>query len=255
VRLRLLHLYPDVMNLYGDRGNVIALVRRCQWHGVACEVTEASIGVAADIPAFDIVFMGGGQDREQRLIAADFLQAKGPALREAIAGGAVVLAICGAYQLLGRYYRTGGGDTIEGLGVMDAWTEAGPRRFIGNVVVRSELSGVPRTLVGFENHSGRTFLGADLAPLGRILRGFGNNGADRHEGAVIGNCIGTYLHGSLLPKNPWLGDLLIERALRRRHGDVTLGELDDRLEALAHSAAMRRAGWRRKDAPWPRPRV
>lgn len=242
MRLRMCHLYPDVMNLYGDRGNVIALARRCQWHGVAVEVVEAGLGGDADLTQFDLLFMGGGQDREQKLIGADFLAGKGPALREAIAGGTAMLAVCGAYQLLGRYYRTGAGDVIEGLGLFDAWTEAGTRRFIGNVVVMSELGGAPRTLVGFENHSGRTYLGPGAAPLGRVLRGYGNNGGDRGEGAVVANCIGTYLHGSLLPKNPWLCDLLIERALRRRHGPVMLGELDDRLELSAHRSALRRAG-------------
>lgn len=243
MRLRLCHLYPDLMNLYGDRGNVLALTQRCAWRGIELEVVPVSLGEKVGFTAFDIVFMGGGQDKEQMLIARDFHTVKGSALAEAVADGVPLLAVCGGYQLLGRFYETGGGRRLRGVGLFDIETRAGTKRMIGNVVATSTLdAGRLRTLVGFENHSGRTYLGPGMRPLGRVLVGYGNNGEDGQEGAVLRHALGTYLHGSVLPKNPWLCDWLIARALARRYGEGTaLAPLDDRIEIRAHRAAVRNA--------------
>ena len=246
-RVKICHLYPDLMNLYGDRGNVLALWRRCLWHGLEVAVTPAFLGDEPDFGSFDIVFLGGGQDREQKLICDDLVHRKGESLRRAALDGVVILGICGGYQLLGRYYRTAAGEVIPGVGVLDLYTEAGPRRLIGNVVVKSPLGATgdgdacARTLVGFENHSGKTRLGPGARPLGRVVVGNGNNGEDGTEGAVHLNVVGTYLHGSLLPKNPWLADFLISRAMERRGVSGRLLRLDDALEERAHQAAIRRA--------------
>lgn len=248
VKLRLAHLYPEVMNLYGDRGNVIALSRRCLWRGIELEVFPLGVGDPTDFSRFDLVFIGGGQDREQMMVCHDLASTKGPRLKEAVEDGLPGLAICGGYQLAGTFYRTGDGEEMPGAGILDIWTVAGNKRMIGNVVVESRLGGSPATLVGFENHSGRTYLGKGVMPLGSVLVGFGNNGEDRTEGAVYKNFIGTYLHGSLLPKNPWLCDWLIKAALERRYGEAgfpkgALSPLDDALELAAHAAAARRAGY------------
>ncbi|MCG0238121.1 MAG: glutamine amidotransferase [Firmicutes bacterium] len=240
-KIRVCNLYPELLNIYGDRGNTIAVVQRARWHGLEVEVTDVTLGDRVDFRQFDILLIGGGQDREQRLIAEDFARVKGSSLHEAVLDGLVVLAICGGYQLMGRYYQTADGAQLPGLSIFDAWTEAGPTRMVGNVVVETELFGEPRTLVGFENHSGRTFLGPTARPLGRVLKGHGNNGQDGREGVVYRNAIGTYLHGSLLPKNPHLTDWLLQRALDRRYGgEVQLGRLDDTIEERAHAAMVRR---------------
>ena len=238
--LRLAHLYPKLMNIYGDRGNTLCLERRCRERGIGFELVELGLGDALKQKEVDLIFIGGAQDREQRRVAEDLAQVKGEALREAADAGVVILAVCGGYQLLGRYYRTAEGEELPGAGVFPLWTAhpgAGARRFIGNVVV--EWAG--GTLVGFENHGGRTYLEDGAAPLGRVVSGFGNNGEDGGEGAVIGNAYGTYLHGSLLPKNPRLADHLIETALRRRYKGIELVPLDDRVEEMAHAAAVRLA--------------
>jgi len=246
VRLRICNLYPEIMNIYGDRGNLIAAVQRARWHGLEPEVTDVTLGDRVDFAAFDLLLIGGGQDREQQLIARDLAEGKGAGLADAIHGGLPVLAVCGSYQLLGRYYRTADGEELPGVGVLDAWTEASPDRMIGNVVVETDLLGQPATLVGFENHSGKTYLGPTARPLGRVLRGHGNNGRDGLEGLVYKNAIGTYLHGSLLPKNPHLTDWLLQRALDRRYGgQVRLGRLDDALEERAHAAVVQRMLGRR----------
>lgn len=242
MRLVITHLYPDLMSTYGDRGNILALVRRCQWRGIDVEVNQATVGDRLDARATDLFFFGGGQDREQSVVSPDLLGEKGEALAEAIEDGAVVLAVCGGYQLLGKEYLGHTGEQLPGLGVLDVRTVAGRRRCIGNVVVESTIGGEPRTLVGFENHSGQTYLGPGCQPLGRVLQGCGNNGQDRTEGAVYRNVYGSYLHGSLLPKNPWLADHLLRRALGRRYGpDVELQPLDDTLENLAHRTVVERA--------------
>ena len=238
--LRLAHLYPKAMNIYGDRGNILCLERRCRERGIAFEVAELELGEKLKAKECDLVFIGGAQDREQRRVAEDLAKVKGKALREAAGRGAVVLAVCGGYQLLGRYYRTAEGEELPGVGLFGLWTEhpgPGAKRFIGNVVV--EWRG--GTLVGFENHGGRTYLDEGVEPLGRVVSGFGNNGEDGGEGAVAGTSFGTYLHGSLLPKNPRFADHLIETALRLRHEGFELAPLDDRVETQAHAAAVRLA--------------
>ncbi len=224
-------LYPDLMNIYGDRGNILTLSQRARWRGIDARVLPLGKGPAPAIGQVDVFFFGGGQDREQALVYDDLLETKAVHLARAVQDGAAVLAVCGGYQLLGHYYETAAGEHLPGIGLIDAHTEAGGRRCIGDVVVEADpsLELRPGTLVGFENHSGRTFLGAGMRPLGRVLRGSGNNGEDGTEGVASGNLFGTYLHGSLLPKNPHLADLIIERVLRRR-----LEPLDDSLELAAH---------------------
>lgn len=239
-QLHIGYLYPEQMNMYGDRGNVIAIAQRARWRGLEVQIHEIDIGDAVDPDEMDLLFGGGGQDREQQLIGEDFERLKGPALAKAIEAGVPMLAVCGTYQLLGKYYLTAEGERIPGLGILNAWTEAGSRRMIGNVVIETHLFGKAQTLVGFENHSGRTYLGEGAGPLGRVLRGNGNDGASGYEGAVYRNLVGTYLHGSLLPKNPWLTDWLIGRALERRYGSADLDPLDDTFELAAHQAVVSR---------------
>ncbi len=238
VTLRLCHLYPELMNIYGDRGNVIALERRCVWRGIRVESSRLSIGDPLDPEAFDLFFIGGGQDREQMLVCEDLSSEKGEALRQAVEGGAALLSICGGYQLLGKSFLTWTGEHLPGIGLFDAETVGGETRFIGNVAVRCELEGFRGVLVGFENHSGRTRLGPGGRPLGRVIHGHGNNGEDGTEGCVYRRAIGTYLHGSLLPKNPGLADWLILQALRRRYDLESLPPLNDALEEAAHRAAL-----------------
>ncbi|MBI4278938.1 MAG: glutamine amidotransferase [Armatimonadetes bacterium] len=243
MELRICHLYPDLLNLYGDRGNIITLIRRARWRGIDVSVAERPVGASIAAEDCDLFFIGGGEDRQQRLAAEDLRVVKGDALREAARAGKVVLAVCGGYQLLGHYYRPAEGEDLIGLGLLDLATHhpgPGARRLIGNILIESDLLG-GRTLVGFENHGGRTRLGPGARPLGRVLAGFGNNGEDRCEGAVSGSVFGTYLHGPLLPKNPEFADLLIARALASRWGDVVLPPLNDALEATAHRAAAARA--------------
>ncbi|MCW2277036.1 type 1 glutamine amidotransferase [Heliophilum fasciatum] len=239
--LTLLHLYPDLLNLYGDRGNIITLRQRCQWRNIPLTVQTASLGDTVDFGPVDIVFIGGGSDREQTLLFTDFQKYKGPALVEAAENDLPLLSVCGGYQLLGRYYRAHTGEEMPGLGLFDAWTEAGPTRLIGNVVAEAPVLGPDVTLVGFENHSGRTFLGTkDIRPLAHVRSGYGNNGDDRQEGAVYRHAVGTYLHGPVLPKNPALADWLIRHALIRRYGDDHLPALPDRWEMAAHQSIIRR---------------
>ncbi len=246
MEVRICYLYPEMMSLYGDRGNVLALVRRAEWRGIAVVVEEVGVGEATDFSRYDIAFVGGGQDREQALIAEDFARRKREDLLAAVEEGLPLLAVCGGYQLLGRFYRTADGQELPGVGLFDAWTVAGAPRLIGNVVVESDLFPEgPRTIVGFENHAGRTYLGAGAKPLGRVVVGHGNNGEDGWEGAVYKNAVGTYLHGPLLPKNPALADWLLRAALARRYGredaEAALARLDDAIEEEAHRAAIRRA--------------
>lgn len=242
-RLQIGWLYPEYMNLYGDRGNMIVLEQRSRWHGLDPVITQVTLGQKANFQEFDLVMMGGGQDREQGLIADDFLKVKGNSLGEAIHDGLAVLAVCGGYQMLGRYFKTHKGETLRYTGILDLWTEGSSDRLIGNAVVACDFLGDGRTLVGFENHSGKTYLGKGAKPLGQMLRGYGNNGKDKTEGVLYKNCIGTYLHGSILPKNPHLADWLIQRALDRRYGSqVQLGELNDELEQKAHAAIIKRFG-------------
>ncbi len=282
-RLRIAHLYPRLMNIYGDRGNVLTLVRRCRERGIDVEVDELGPGDALAADAHDLIFMGGAQDRDQRRVSEDLLATKGPALLEAAEAGTVILAVCGAYQLFGKHYVAASGEQLAGLGLFDCWTEhPGPAddRLIGNVVAElvpshpepvegqpeparhpelvegrratpiphPEPASIPSlsrdgglTLVGFENHGGRTFLGPDAQPLARVSSGFGNNGKDGTEGVRYRNAFGTYIHGSLLPKNPAFADMLLALAL----GETELAPLDDEIENAAHQAALKLTGRRR----------
>jgi hypothetical protein len=238
VKLRVCTLYPELMNIYADRGNMQLLRARCEWRGIGFELAGASLGEGVDPDVHDLFYMGGGQDRDQALCARDMVATKREALHAAADRGAVVLAVCGGYQLLGHEYEMGG-ERLPGVGLVDLRTvrEAGPR-LIGNCAIEADLGDGPRVIAGFENHGGRTYLGAGEEPLGRVLKGFGNNGKDGVEGVRRGNVIGTYLHGPLLPKNAWLADKLVELALR-----VELDPLgDDALEEAAHASARRAAG-------------
>jgi CobQ-like glutamine amidotransferase family enzyme len=231
------------MNIYADRGNLLVLERRCRWRGIDFTVTASGLGERLEPDGADLFYLGGGQDRDQKLCALDLAEVKRDALHAAAEGGAVVLAVCGGFQLLGHSYELGA-ETLPGVGLVDLVTvrSDGPR-LIGNVAIEVELEpGVRRVLAGFENHGGRTRLGAGASPLGRVLKGFGNNGEDGHEGVRHGTVIGTYLHGPLLPKNSWFADWLIETALGRRDPVAPLEPLDDRLEAEAHADARRAAG-------------
>jgi len=238
--LRIAFLYPELMNIYGDRGNILALSRRAQWRGIDVQVDNVSIGIEIDPDFYDFYFFGGGQDKQQIAVSDDLQGPKGDALKEAVEGGAVILSVCGGYQLLGKYYRPFDGDDLPGIGLFDAHTEAGNTRYIGNVLIDCAIPGVG-TIVAFENHSGLTFLGPGCAPLGKSIIGGGNNGKDGTEGAIYKTAYGCYLHGSLLPKNPAFADHLLSQALARRHGPVELHPLDNSLEQLAHTTATSRA--------------
>jgi hypothetical protein len=242
MELRFLALYPEQMNIYADRGNVLFLRRRCEWRGIGFSHATAGPGESVDPGAHDFFYLGGGQDRDQRAVAADMVAGKGEALARASEDGAVLLAVCGGYQLLGHSYQLGE-ERLPGLGLVDLETVRSPGpRLIGNVAIEVDLGAGPRVVAGFENHGGRTHLGEGAAPLGRVLEGFGNNGEDGFEGVRQGNLIGTYLHGPLLPKNAWLADHLIALALERRYGKrPQLEPLDDTLERTAHESARRAA--------------
>jgi CobQ-like glutamine amidotransferase family enzyme len=242
MNLRVGHLYPDYLNIYADRGNIAVLARRAAWRGHELEVR--AIGVSDQVPAeVDLFYIGGGQDREQALIAPD-LAARGDALAAAVEGGAALLAVCGGYQLLGRFYLDTAGGRQPGAGLFPLETAAGQRRMIGDVLLECELEpGVRRTLAGFENHAGRTRLDPGATPLGRVIAGFGNDGESGDEGCRLGRAIGTYLHGPLLPRNPWLADWLLAQALAHRTGSdpPALEPLRDELEQAAHEVSARRA--------------
>jgi CobQ-like glutamine amidotransferase family enzyme len=243
MKIRVGHLYPDYLNIYADRGNIAVLDRRAAWRGH--ELHLRAIGVGDEIRAgeHDLLYVGGGQDREQALIAPDFA-AKADGLRAAIDAGAAVLAVCGGYQLLGRFYRDRHGAELPGAGVLPLHTVAGETRMIGDVLLECELEpGRRQTLAGFENHAGRTVLDADAKPLGRVVAGFGNDGQSGFEGCRVGRVVGTYLHGPLLPRNPWFADWILAQALAHATGDEPprLEPLSDELEAEAHAVSARRA--------------
>jgi CobQ-like glutamine amidotransferase family enzyme len=243
MELRVLSLYPEQMNIYADRGNILFLQRRCEWRGIEFEWRGAGPGESVDPAAHDLFYIGGGQDRDQRVVAADMVETKRTALHAAVDDGAALLAVCGGYQLLGESYQLGE-ETLPGLGLADLRTvrEDGPR-LIGNVAIETDLGGEQRLLAGFENHGGRTYLGAGARPVGRVVAGHGNNGSDGLEGVWRDNMVGTYLHGPLLPKNAWLADHLIELALERRYGErPRLEQLPDELERAAHASARAAAG-------------
>jgi lipid II isoglutaminyl synthase (glutamine-hydrolysing) len=242
LELRLLALYPEQMNIYADRGNILFLQRRCEWRGIGFRYAASGPGDEFDPGEHDLIYIGGGQDRDQVLVAEDMLRTKREAIASAVNDGAALLAVCGGYQLLGHRYELGE-ESIPGLGIADLETvrEPGPR-LIGNVAIETDLGDGPRVLAGFENHGGRTVLGPDAEPLGRVLHGHGNNGRDGYEGVKRLNLIGTYLHGPLLPKNAWLADRLIALAIERRTGSLPeLEPLGDELEIAAHAGALRAA--------------
>jgi CobQ-like glutamine amidotransferase family enzyme len=243
VRIRVGHLYPEYLNIYADRGNIAVFARRAALRGHELDVSAVGLGDTLEPGAYDLLYVGGGQDREQALIAPD-LAAKGAALREAVEGGAAVLAVCGGYQLLGRGYRGRDGSFMPGAGLFGHETVAGETRMIGDVLLDCELTpGERHPLAGFENHAGRTLLDPGVEPLGRVVHGFGNDGRSGFEGARLGRAVGTYLHGPLLPRNPWLADWLLSQALAHAtDGDPPrLDPLPDELEVQAFRVAAERA--------------
>lgn len=244
MNIRVGHLYPTYLNIYADRGNIAVLARRAEWRGHSLEVDE--LGFDADIVpgAHDLYYIGGGQDREQLLVAPNFA-AKAAPLREAVLdGGAALLAVCGGYQLLGRGYRGFHGEDMPGVGLLPLETVAGDRRMIGNVLIETDIG----PIAGFENHAGRSMLDPGAEPLGRVVAGYGNDGESGYEGCRLGRAIGTYLHGPLLPRNPALADWLLAQALAHRTGGEPpeLAPLDDELEAQAHAVSAGRASSRRR---------
>jgi len=242
MELRLLALYPDQMNIYAYRGNILFLAHRCEWRGIGFAYASAGPGEGFDPSEHDLIYIGGGQDRDQLMVAADMVETKRDSLADAVDDGAALLAVCGGYQLLGDSYQLGS-EKVEGLGLADLHTIREPgERLVGNVAIETGIGEGTRLLAGFENHGGRTYLGPDAELLGRVLKGFGNNGKDRLEGVRRQNMIGTYLHGPLLPKNAWLADRLIEWALSARLGEAPeLSPLEDALEDRAHEPAVRAA--------------
>ena len=247
MKIRVAHLYPDYLNIYADRGNIAVFARRAAWRGHELEVTAIGMDDPIEPGRHDLYYVGGGQDREQLLVAPN-LAAKAEALKEAVLeAGAALLAVCGGYQLLGRGYRGFHGEDMPGVGLLPLETVAGDRRMIGDVLLEVELEpGARRTLAGFENHAGRTRLDPGAEPLGRVVSGFGNDGESGYEGCRVGRALGTYLHGPLLPRNPWLADWLLAQALAHAtgHEPPELEPLDDKLETRAHSVSAERAKMR-----------
>ncbi len=246
-------LYPDLMSTYGDRGNVICLQKRCQWRGIEAEIIPISLKLNNEkLGEADLIFMGGAQDRQQSIAGEDFITKKGTVLKKLIEKGVPGLFVCAAYQAIGKYYKPYTGDDIPGLGIFDLYTKHPgdqARRLIGNVVAEiifsnfTNLNKFKYTIVGFENHGGRTYLGKGVKPFARVSHGFGNNGEDGFEGAVYKNCIGSYFHGPILPKNPHLADWLISRALETKYQkNVELTSLSDEIEWQAHDFMLRRLG-------------
>ena len=230
--LKIAHLYPKLLNLYGDMGNIITLTKRCEWRGIKVEIDNINIG--DEIGEHDFYFIGGGQDKQQQDVACELFKHKSFLIQERD-NGSVFLGICGGYQLFGHYYQPFEGDKLFGISLLDAYTVAGKKRFIGNVTIKTDFLS-PDTLVGFENHSGLTYLEGDTKPLGKVIVGNGNNGTDNLEGARFKNVFGTYLHGSLLPKNPQLADYLIRLALEKRYGKCELVPINDELEINTHAS-------------------
>ena len=237
MELKICHVYPDALNLYGDRGNILCLCRRLQWRGLGCTVTEVPLGQTDSFADYDLLFLGGGQDFEQKLLLEDLGGGKAESLKSAVADGKTFLAICGGYQLLGHYYQMGDGTRCPYLGALDLYTEAGETRLIGNTACRSDTAGV---ILGFENHAGRTWLGEGVRPLGTVLAGGGNNGVDGGEGARYNNVFATYYHGPVLPKNPALCDTILQTALEAKYGTAELEPLPDTAEESARQAMLER---------------
>lgn len=234
--IRIAHLYPDMLNLYGDRGNIIALTERMKARQIDVHTDAITMGKGFNAGDYDILFIGGGQDFEQDVLLDDLKKGKDTEINKAIHNGAVMLAICGGYQMLGKYYKTYDGKMLEYMGALDFYTEGKEERMIGNYAYKTR-EGIE--VVGFENHSGRTYLGKSVEPLGKMIKGFGNNGEDGTEGVRFKNTFGTYSHGPVLPKNPDFADLLISKALENKYGKSDLAPLDDALEAKARSQVMK----------------
>lgn len=233
--MRIAHLYPDLLNLYGDRGNIMCLQYRCRQRGIQVTVDEISVGDPFDHTKYDLLFIGGGQDFEQEVLLEDLHRGKDEEIRRAVADGTVVLAICGGYQMLGKYYQTYTGERLDYIGAVDFYTVGEKERLIGNYAFDTEFG----RMIGFENHSGRTYLGKGVAPLGKMVSGYGNNGRDGTEGVHYKNTFCTYSHGPVLPKNPALADKLIETAMRRRDPSFVLTPLDDSAEDFARDQVER----------------
>lgn len=237
MELNICHLYPDLLNVYGDLGNILILKYRAQQRGIQVNIHNISLGDPFDPSKYDIAFFGGGQDYEQSIVSEDLNQTKKSGLTEYIESGKVFLCICGGFQLLGKHYTTPDGEKLAGLRLLDIYTEGGDVRFIGNTVIHNEEFN--ETYVGFENHSGRTYIG-NLKPLGKVIAGYGNNGEDGYEGCIYKNCFCTYFHGSLLSKNPEFADRLISTALSNKYGEIELAPLDDTIELKAKEFIVRR---------------
>ncbi len=242
MELKICHMYPDVLNLYGDGGNIICMKKRLNWRGIEASVTKLPIGERASLADFDIVFIGGGQDFEQEVLLDDLHRGKDREIISAIDDGVVFLTICGGYQMMGSYYETYDGKRCDFIGAVDLYTVGSKQRMIGNYKFRCADDAGGSVVVGFENHSGKTYLGAGAKPLGQVLAGFGNNGEDGTEGVRHKNLFGCYCHGPMLPKNPAFCDMLLQTALERRYGAVTLDPLDDRAELAAHDEMCTKLG-------------
>lgn len=237
--LHICHLYPDLLNLYGDRGNILCMKQRLKWRGVEAEITEVPAGAKADFTDADLIFIGGGQDFEQEVLLSDLRNGKDRELKAAIEDGKTVLAICGGYQMLGSYYETWDGVRCDFIHAIDFYTVGSKQRMIGNFAFQCLEESGGSTVVGFENHSGKTYLGSGVQPLGKILSGGGNNGEDGGEGVRYLNVFGSYSHGPILPKNPEFCDFLLQTALWRRNPDLTLEPLNDQMEHAAHDSVLR----------------
>ena len=230
MNLRIAHLYPDMLNLYGDSGNVLCLEKRLKWRNIDCNTYRINVGDVCDLSDYDIIFIGGGQDFEQSLVLQDLGKGMDVSLKKAVENDVVILAVCGGFQMLGKYYKTHTGDIMEFANILDFYTVGKEKRLIGNYAFKTTEK---MEIIGFENHSGRTYLGKGVKPFGKIIKGNGNNGKDRTEGVRYKNTFGTYCHGPILPKNPQFADMLIEKALKRKYDNVALEELDSSMETLA----------------------
>lgn len=242
MELNICHLYPDVLNLYGDRGNVMCMKNRLEWRGIDVKISRLGLGSPVSLGGYDLVFIGGGQDFEQQVLLDDLHRGRDREIKAAIEDGVNFLTVCGGYQMLGSYYETFDGKRCDFIGALDLYTVGAKKRMIGNYKFKLGQSSSGSVVVGFENHSGKTWLGSGVEPLGKVLTGFGNNGKDGTEGVHYKNVFGTYSHGPLLPKNPAFCDHLLQTALERKYGKAELAPLDDELELLAHDEMCRRLG-------------
>jgi len=240
MEIKICHLYPDILNLYGDGGNILCMQKRLKWRGIESSVTRVPVGSALKLSDFDLVVIGGGQDFEHELMAEELRRGSGREIRAAVNDGVTFLTVCGGFQLMGRHFKTNQGKTVEFAGALDMYTEAAKERLTGDIKFRCVENASDSVVVGFENHSGRTYLSSSLSPLGLVLSGHGNNGEDGSEGAHFKNTYGTYSHGPVLPKNPQLCDHILLSALERKYGHTELSPLDDTVELAAHDFMVKR---------------